>query len=255
MEEYLICNLICIFIKKFMKIDFVIPVYNEDVIFRKNAECIFSFLINKNFSFEWSLVFVVNGSSEDFKKKVKIFSLQRGERVCMFIVNEKGKGNAIKKYFNTSHADILVYMDMDLAVSLDNINNLITPVLEGRADLCFGSRMLSSSSRERSLLREFSSKLYIFLSQIMLGHDFSDLQCGFKAITSRAWKEIEVKIKNNFWFFDTELIFYAKKNNYRIVEIPVNWRENRYDERKSKVNIWKDGLFFMINIILLKLRK
>lgn len=193
-----------------MKIDFVIPVFNEEHIFQENADRILDHLKKIGSNLNWKLVFVVNGSSKYFEEMVRRYSFKH-ENVNVYIIKEKGKGVAIKKYFKISNAEALLYMDMDLAVSLDNIKGLIDPIISGEADMCFGSRMLPQSSRNRSWGREMSSKLYVYISQIILGHDFSDLQCGFKIITKKAWNEIAEKIKDDFWFFDTELIYYAKK--------------------------------------------
>ncbi len=235
-----------------IKIDFVIPVCNEDKIFRMNAELILNFLKNADFDFDWHLVFVVNGSTADFEEMVKIFSEKNAACASFYVLKEGGKGRTIKKYFNDSIADALVYMDMDLAVSLDNIHDLVRPILQGQADLCFGSRMLPGSSRKRSRLRELNSKVCIFLSQIILDHDFSDLQCGFKAMTKKSWDRVSEKIKNNNWFFDTELVYYAKKTGCRIIEIPIDWSENRYDDRQSKVRVFQDGMVFLKEMIRLR---
>lgn len=245
--------IIYIYIKNNMKVDLVIPSYNEDAIFPKNAKIILDFLNKSSFAFDWRLVFVVNGSSRAFENMVADFAAQNPDRVRAEIIEHSGKGRAIKTYFNQSEADVLAYMDMDLAVSLDNIPDLLAPVLSGQTDLCFGSRMLPGSARSRSWLRELNSQFYIFLSQLILGHHFSDLQCGFKAITRQTWRAVAPKIKNDYWFFDTELIYYVGKVGGRIKEIPINWSENRYEKRKSKVNIWKDGLVFLREMIKLRL--
>lgn len=236
-----------------MKIDFVIPVYNEDKIFEANAGLIIDYLKSADFDFNWRLIFAVNGSSVKFKNMVEMFCRNNPGHSSFFVIKKRGKGGAIKKSFDMSGADILSYMDVDLAVSLDNIPDLLDPIIGSGADLCFGSRMLPGSSRQRAWFRELTSKFYIFLSQIILVHDFSDLQCGFKAIKKSAWEEISGKIKNEEWFFDTELIYYAKKNGYKIAEVPISWSENRYHSRQSKVRVFRDGLIFIKELIKLKL--
>ena len=67
----------------------------------------------------------------------------------------------------------------------------------------------------------------------MLGVNFRDAQCGFKAMKKSVYDEIKADLKNDEWFFDTELLVKASRKGYRISEVPVNWDESK--DRKSKV--------------------
>lgn len=237
-----------------MKIDFCIPVYNEDVIFPANAARTWQFLQALDLVHDWRLVFIVNGSTQDFCDLVQDFVNQNRPQAVCFVVSEAGKGLAIKSYFDASDADILVYMDIDLAVDLKDLPRLLSPIIEGEADLSFGSRMLPASLKTRSWLRESSSQAYLHLSRYLLHHHFSDLQCGFKAITATAWRTISPLILNRAWFFDTEFIYFAHRQAYRLREIPVNWSENRYSHRRSKIKVWREGWVFLREIMRLRTR-
>lgn len=235
-----------------MKIDFCVPAYNEDAIFPANSLRIWQFLQGLSLEHDWRLVFIVNGSSPAFQKLVQDFTEQNRPRAVCFIVEKAGKGRAIKTYFNTSNADILVYMDIDLAVDLDDLPRLLAPILVGGADLSFGSRMLPNSVKCRSWFRESSSRIYLHLSRFLLHHNFSDLQCGFKAIKAEAWHSLSAEIEDDAWFFDTELIYRAQKKGWRLQEIAVNWSENRYSRRRSKVKVWREAWTFLRAIIHLR---
>ncbi len=237
-----------------MTVDFCVPAYNEDEIFPASSLRIWQFLQALNLPYAWRLVFIVNGSTPAFKDLVQNFVNQNRPQAACFIVAEAGKGRAIKTYFNRSEADILVYMDIDLAVDLNDLPALLSPVLSAEADLCFGSRMMPESIKNRSWVRESSSRAYLYLSRLCLNHRFSDLQCGFKAITATAWKSIAPSIKNDAWFFDTELIYFALRHNFKIKEIPVNWSENRYSQRRSKIKVWREAWVFLHEVINLRRR-
>ncbi len=238
--------------EKKITIDFCVPVYNEEKILKQNILQLFDFLKKQNFDFSWQIVIVVNGSNDQSlqiaeklnKKhnKIKYINFQKG-----------GRGQALRRYWQKSKADIVLYMDVDLAVSLHNIPDLIKPIINKKANLTIGSRLLADSKIKRSFIRELSSQGYNFLSRLILKHHFSDMQCGFKAIEKNVFMQIEPCLKENYWFFDTELIAFAKKFNFKIKEIPVDWSENRYDKRKSKVNLISDSFKFLVNLI--KLRK
>ncbi len=236
-----------------MFIDFCIPVYNEEKILKNNILKLFSYCQKQNFPFAWQIVVVVNGS-DDRSLAIALNLAQKNSKIKVTDLKHAGKGRAIKYCGEQSQADILVYMDIDLAVSLDNINDLIFPFFQNKVDLVIGSRLLPEAKINRSFVRELSSQGYNFLSRLILNHHFSDLQCGFKAIRKDFFKKIAPYIKNDRWFFDTELIVFTNLFGGQIKEIPVDWSENRYEQRKSKVNLIKDSLKFFVNLLKLKIR-
>jgi len=238
-------------LKNNMLIEFCVPVYNEEKILQNNILELLEYLEQQNFSFAWRIVIINNGSTDNTGKICNEF---RHEKIKIENIEQPGKGVAIRIYGLKSNADIFVYMDVDLAVSLRDIPDLIKPVIEEDFDLVIGSRLLPESKTERSWTRSLSSKCYNFLSQIILRHNFSDLQCGFKAIKINALKRVIPNIQSNRWFFDTELIAFANRFNYKIKEIPVEWKENRYDTRKSKVNLFKESVKFFVNLVRLRNR-
>ncbi len=235
-----------------MLIEFCLPVYNEELILKSNVLMLLSYCRKQNFNFDWQIVIIVNGSSDATLNISKDLSKQYYKFIKYVNIKKAGRGQALKKYWLSSKADIVSYMDIDLAVSLNDIPNLILPIIKNKADLVIGSRLLPNSNIKRSFLRELSSQGYNFLSRLILKYKFSDLQCGFKAIKLNKFKTIAPYIKNEQWFFDTELVVWAKRFNFKIKEIPVNWEENRYDKRKSKVNVIRDSIKFLINLIKLK---
>jgi|WetSurMetagenome_2_1015567.scaffolds.fasta_scaffold04666_5 glycosyltransferase involved in cell wall biosynthesis len=237
-----------------MLIEFCLPIFNEEKILEENALRLLDFCQNKNFSFAWKIVFVVNGSTDGSLAICRKLAAISPENLKIFIEKEKGKGLAIRKYWSASNADILVFMDADLATSLENIPDLLKPLLSGESDLAVGSRLLAKSKIERPLNREIVSQTYNLLSRIILGHKFSDMQCGFKAIKKDSFMKIAPLLESNKWFFDTELIVMSKFMGLRIKEIPVIWEEHRYEKSKSKVNVLKDGLIFLADLFVLRRR-
>jgi len=236
-----------------MLIEFCLPVHNEEDILEPNILRLYNYCNNKNYKFNWNIIIINNGSTDKTSEIAKTIA-KKYDKIKAINILQPGKGGALKKYWNISRADILAYMDIDLAVSLDNVNDLINPILKNKADLVIGSRLLPESKIKRSLGRELSSRLYNFLSRLILNHNFSDMQCGFKAIKAVPLKEKNKYILDNEWFFDTELVYYFYHFNACVKEIPVDWQEERYDLRKSKLNIFKNGIKFIINLIKLKKR-
>jgi len=232
-------------------VEFCLPVYNEENILKENTLKLLQFFKQQKYNFAWQIIILNNGSTDNSKL---IGQELVNHQIKIIDYEESGKGRAIKQYGLVSRADWLFYMDIDLAVSLENINDLIKQLIINQYDIIMGSRLLPRSKVDRSLARGLSSKIYNFLSRIILDHKFTDLQCGFKAIRTEVFKKIIPLINDNNWFFDTELIYLAYRQNYRLKEIPVNWSENRYQQRKSKIRLFQDGFSFLIKLLKLKLR-
>ena len=235
-----------------MLVDFCIPVRNESLILESNLSKLRSYLLARNYSFGWKIVVILNncndGSEKILSRLVDIYP----KELKFLSINPEGKSGALKYFFSKSEADILVFMDIDLAVSLNNLDSLILPVINNEFDLVFGSRFLKDSKVERSFFRSFSSLVYNYLSRKFLKHKFRDLQCGFKAFKSEVFLKIKPKLCDDKWFFDTEFITFANYYKFRIKEIPVNWTENRYEKRVSKVNVYKNTWIFIKNLIRLR---
>jgi hypothetical protein len=124
-------------------------------------------------------------------------------------------------------------MDVDLSTDIRCTGILIGSLLAGGADVSIGSRLLAQSDVTRSTKREFISRTYNLMLRTYLGVKFHDAQCGFKAMTAAAADALLPRIKDNEWFFDTELLVLAERRGMQIYEIPVTWVE----DSDSRVNI------------------
>lgn len=236
-----------------MLIDFCLPAKNEENILSENSRRLFNYLAKLKLDYDWRIVILINGSTD---KSFEIAAeLEKDNPDYFRAVNYQagGKSLALKEYFKISEADILVFMDMDLAVSLEDIPALINPLLENQADLVIGSRLLPESKTGRSALREMSSHNYNRLARLVFRNKVSDLQCGFKALKKSLFKHLEPYFQDNRWFFDAELIMLSLKFNYRLKQIPVDWLENRFFARTSKVKN-SEAWYFVRELFALKKR-
>lgn len=236
-----------------MLIEFCLPVYNEEKILEKNIVKLLKYCQAKNFDFDWRIVIINNGSTDN-SSNVCHKLIEKYDKIGYSRITNPGRGMALKEYWLLSKADIVAYMDIDIAVSLENISDLINPLASSEADLVIGSRLMRGSSIERSFIREVVSRGCNIFYRLIMGHRISDTQCGFKAMKTGIFRKISGNIRDAKWFFDTEIIFFTHFFGYKIKEIPVNWEENRYDERKSKVSLMKDSIIHFNNLLKLKKR-
>jgi len=242
-------------LKKMMKkILLVLPTYNEEKIVEKNALKVFEFCQNNLKNYAWQILIADNGSTD---KTVQIaHQLNKNfPKISYFHSKIPGRGRALKKAWTKYEADIYIYMDIDLATDLNYLPLLIKAIEEENFDLAIGSRLKKEARIQRSFFREISSRIYnLILKFFFPGYPIKDSQCGFKAISGKIKKEILPKVKNESWFFDTELLILSWKNGYKIKEIAVNWQEERFSKRKSKVKFFQTVLADLIEILKLKKR-
>jgi putative flippase GtrA len=124
-------------------------------------------------------------------------------------------------------------MDVDLSTDLRALLPLVAPLLSGHSDLAIGTRLARGARVVRGPKRELISRGYNRLLRTVLRARFSDAQCGFKAIRRDAADALLSEVRDESWFFDTELLVLAQRRGLRIHEVPVDW----VDDPDSRVDI------------------
>ncbi len=148
-------------------------------------------------------------------------------------LSEKGRGRALHAVWLASTAEVVCYMDVDLSTDLSALLPLVAPLLSGHSDVAIGTRLARSSRVVRGPKREIISRCYNVLLRTTLTTQFSDAQCGFKAMRADRARELLPMVQDNGWFFDTELLVLAERSGMRIHEVPVDWT----DDPDSRVDI------------------
>ncbi len=231
-----------------MRLEICLPIYNEAAILSQSVNQTFLFCEKNLSDYDWSIMLLINGSSDKSELITKELSTSH-KQIQYRIYTEGGKGRTLRRYILESNAEILIYMDADLAVDLNDIPLLIKPIAENKADIAIGNRFHPNSVVERGLFREIQSNCYSYLSRFLFWQPFHDLQCGFKALRPAVFKDIAEKVKNPGWFFDTEFIVYAHKQNLRIAEVAINWKDARLGPRQSKTNILLGTPRFILQVL------
>lgn len=206
-------------------VNVVIPVYNEERELAASVATLRDFLKKYMTDFSWRITIADNASTDATFSIAKKLSREYSDVVVVHL-DQKGRGRAVKYVWQNDNADIEAYMDVDLSTDLKHFPPLVRSLTRGY-DLAIGTRNARGSRVfGRTGLRTFTSKTYIFLIKLFFWVHFSDAQCGFKAVTRRIVREVIPKIQDNEWFFDSELLIYAEKKNFRIYEEAVTWVDN-----------------------------
>jgi glycosyltransferase involved in cell wall biosynthesis len=221
-----------------MNIAAVIPVYNEEAQLAATVGTVVQFLGEK-WKAGCQVVIAENGST-DRTWEIALELARRHPEVRCCHQGQKGRGRALKAAWSQSDAEILAYMDVDLSTDLSAFLPLIEPLAAGRCDLAIGSRLHPDSVTLRCWKREMISRCYNRLLRLVFGVQFADAQCGFKAITRAAARELLPVVEDTGWFFDTELLVVAEKCGYRIHEQPVRWTEDPDSRVRLASTAWGD---------------
>jgi len=201
-------------------IDFVIPVFNEELDLARNVRRLHAYLVHE-FPFSARITIADNASTDGTWFIAR--QLARDiPNVRPLHINEKGRGRALASAWLTSDARVVAYMDVDLSTDIS-----------GHSDVCIGSRLARGARVVRGVKRELISRCYNLLLRVSLGVTFRDAQCGFKSMRADVAHRLLPQVKNRNWFFDTELLVVAERAGLRIHELPVAWA----DDPSSSVDI------------------
>ena len=132
-------------------------------------------------------------------------------------------------------------MDVDLSTDLRGLLPLVAPLLSGHSDLAIGTRLAHGARVVRGPKREVISRAYNGLLRCALRARFSDAQCGFKAVRAELVPDLLPAVRDDGWFFDTELLVTAQRRGLRIHEVPVDWIDDP-DSRVALVRTAVDDL-------------
>jgi len=217
-------------------LDVTIPVFNEE---RDLEECLRRLHAHLLETFPHTFrITVADNASTDGTLKIAERLAREFTELAVVHLDEKGRGNALRKVWLASPSPVLAYMDVDLSTDLAALAPLLAPLISGHSDLAIGTRLTRNSRVVRGPKREFISRGYNLMLHSFMGARFSDAQCGFKAIRADVAQQILPYTVDNSWFFDTELLVVAERCGLRVHEVPVDW----IDDPDSSVDVLRTAL-------------
>ncbi len=229
------------------KILLALPVYNEEKVLEKSVLKLYNYF-KKQVEDDWQII-IVNNASTDSTQRIAELLDQNIVEVKTFYLREKGRGNALKAVWQKYEADIYAYCDIDLATDINNFIDLFKAIKSGN-NIAIGSRYIKNSQTERTISRLIYSKVYIWLVRLFFPTKLNDFQCGFKAVDKKIVLDVLSLVKDNEWFFDTELLLIAENKDYKIKEVSIKWRENP----DTKVKFTRTIYNYIKNLFKLKKR-
>jgi glycosyltransferase involved in cell wall biosynthesis len=221
------------------KLSIVIPVYNEERTILQVLNKLSSLQLIENVQKEF--VIVNDCSSDDSEDIILQFKNENPEVDLLYFKHEKnkGKGAALNTAFQKAKGDIIVVQDADLEYDPEEFNRLLRPILDGFADVVYGSRF-KGSNPHRALFfwHTVGNNFLTFLSNLFSNLNLTDMETCYKMIKSEIVKSIEIK-ENRFGIEPEITAKIAKIKGVRIYEVGISYYGRTYEEGK-KIG-WKDG--------------
>jgi glycosyltransferase involved in cell wall biosynthesis len=215
----------------------IIPAFNEAARIGHSLDEVLSVLNSQGWDAE---IIVVNDGSRDSTAAIVREFAARDSRIRL-VENpgNRGKGYSVRRGFQESCGQIVMFTDADLSAPMDEASRLFAAIDSG-ADIAIGSRWLESTRQtiRQPWYRQLFGRCFNLLTRAVMGLHYADTQCGFKAFRRDAALRIARLQRIERWGFDPEMLFLAGKIGYTVREVPVTWA---HDER-SRLSYLKDGV-------------
>ena len=232
-----------------MRLSVLIPVYNEaDTIAKVLARVRAVELPDV----ERELVIVDDGSTDGTRERLEALAKNAPDMRVFFQEQNQGKGAAIRRAIQESRGDILLVQDADLEYDPREYPKLLAPILEGRADVVFGSRFAGGEShRVLYYWHSVGNRLLTELSNAFTNLNLSDMEVGYKAFRREVLQSFE--LEENRFGMEPELAAKVARGGWRVYEVGISYSGRTYEEGK-KIG-WKDGLRALWCIVKYNARK
>lgn len=220
------------------KVSILIPVYNElntlDLIIKKVESADFCGL-------EKEIILIDDYSTDGTRALYQNYPYK-----ILFHEYNQGKGAALRTGIKEASGDIIVIQDADLEYDPADYKPLIQAILDGKTDVCFGSRFMKSSAAKSYMILNYLGNRFISIfASILFCKWITDIETCYKAFKAEYIKNID--IKSNRFDFEPEITGKILRSNARFLELPISYNGRSFSEGKKIT--WRDGIHALIALI------
>lgn len=224
-----------------LKLSIVIPIYNE----RETLETLIAKVNAVDYDKE--ILLIDDFSSDGTREVLKKYENKKNFQV-LYHDHNQGKGAALRTGFSNVNGDIIIIQDADLEYNPADYGTLIEPILDGRADVVYGSRFLGGPHRVLFFWHSIGNMVLTTFSNMLTNINLTDMETGYKVFTKIVNDTLTFKCDR--FGFEPEFTAKVAKNNFRIYEVPISYNGRDYSEGKKIT--WKDGVAAIWYIIKFK---
>jgi len=220
-----------------MKLSIVIPVYNELATLDEILKRV------QSVPYDREIIVVDDASTDGSTERLRQISDEN--TTVLFHEQNRGKGAAVRTGFGHVSGDIIIIQDADLEYDPGDYGRLIEPILDGRADVVYGSRFTGGPQRVLFFWHYVGNRFLTLLSNMLTNINLSDMETCYKVFRSSLLEKIT--IKSNRFGFEPEITAKFAQQRCRIYEVPISYSGRNYEEGKKIT--WRDGLAALFHII------
>ena len=218
-------------------ISVVIPVYNEVAtigeVIKRVMEC----------GYENEVIVVDDASTDGTREYLQ--KMENPKVHCFYHAVNRGKGAALRMGFAAAKNRFVMVQDADLEYDPRDYRHVLEPLIDGRADMVYGSRFLGGPHRVLFFWHYLGNRLLTLVSNAVSDLNLSDMETGMKAF--RRDKLVQLRLSADRFTFEPEITCKAARARWRIYEVPISYSGRGYEEGK-KIG-WRDALSAMVAII------
>jgi glycosyltransferase involved in cell wall biosynthesis len=218
-------------------ISVVIPVYNEAQTLEEIVRRVQAVSLDKE------IIIVDDASTDGTRERLEDVGKANNVTILRHERN-RGKGAALRTGFARVRGDIVIVQDADLEYDPRDYDTLLEPIVDGRADVVFGSRFLGGPHRVLFFWHYVGNRLLTLLSNLLTDLNLSDMAAGYKVFRKEVLTGL--MLKSNRFAFDAEFTAKVAKRRLRLYEVPISYSGRTYAEGKKIT--WKDGLSVLARI-------
>lgn len=225
-----------------MKLSIVMPVFNEvrtieEIIARVQSA-----------PFEKEIIIIDDCSTDGTIDLLRKIANQSKDIKIFYHDRNRGKGAALRTGFAEAQGAVVIIQDADLEYDPREYGKILEPILDGRADVVYGSRFLGGPHRVLFFWHYVGNQFLTLLSNMMSNLNLTDMETCYKAFRKEVLKDLT--LKSDRFGFEPEFTLKVAKRKFRIYEVPISYSGRTYEEGK-KIN-WKDGVAAVFAIIRFK---
>jgi glycosyltransferase involved in cell wall biosynthesis len=233
-----------------LKLSIIIPIYNEAATLREILRRVRAVKVvvptgfdadgndNQRVRLEKEIVVVEDGS-QDGSRQIVQEEAARGDLRVFYHAHNQGKGAAVRTGLQNASGDFIIIQDADLEYDPREYRLLLHPMLEGRADVVYGSRFRGGPTKTMFFMHMLGNRLLTLLTNILYDTIISDMETCYKCFRAEVIRGIPLHARG--FEFEPEVTAKVLKRGHRIYEVPISYTGREFDEGK-KISPWRDGL-------------
>lgn len=218
------------------KLCIIMPVYNERQTVQEIVQRVLDVDLN---GIQKELILVDDGSTDGTRDVLHAMGRQElpGIKIVLHHQNQ-GKGAAIRTGLGHANGDLIVIQDADLEYDPRDYTILLQPILDGKADVVYGSRFLGPH-RAFNFLHMVGNKFLTLVTNVLYNTILTDMETCYKVFRVEVLRNM--RIRSNRFDFEPEITAKVLKRGYRVFEVPISYSGRDLNEGK-KISAWRDGL-------------